>query len=152
MTIRTDSVQGLPKPGLDAAREGRSFFRYVNEKTGIDTTGTLTDDTFYLNIEPGKRYVINQMYMHLGTDSDNVEVEFGVTSEAAGTGDFTAHTVMYQMETGTAASEVEPNLAKFDPPIVVTQDDGESFTAQVTGNDASAELTLEYRGWEEDDA
>jgi hypothetical protein len=151
MTIRTDAKQGLPRPGLDAAREGRDVWGYVNEKTSINTTAALTDDTFYTDIPQGKRLVVTQAYMHLGTASDTVEVEFGVTSAAAGGGDFTAVTGMYQLETGTVASEAQPSFLRFDPPIAVTKDDGDCFTAQVTGNDASAELTLEYRGWLEDE-
>lgn len=150
MTIKTNSKQGLPQPGLDAAREGRTIHGYVNEKSGINSEAALTDATFIQNIESGYRYIITQGYMHLGTDTDSVKVEFGVTSEASGSGDFTALTCKYEMETGTQTSEVEPNFLRWDPPLCVTKDDGECFTARVLGNDAGAELTLEYHGWRED--
>jgi len=151
MTMRTDSKQGIPEPGLEAAREGRVIWGYVNEKTGIDTTAALTDSDFIQNIEVDKRYVITQAYMHLSTDSDSVEVAFGVTEQANGAGGFTAKTAQYRLETGTQTSEAQPSFLNFNPPLVVTKDDGDCFTAQVTGNDASAALTLEYRGLKEDD-
>ncbi len=151
MTIRTDSKQGLPQPGLDAAREGRDVFGYVNATTGIDTKGVLTDATFLRALRADKRLVINRFSVALSTVEDWVTVAFGVTEEADGGGVFTPHTVEYRINTGAEHAGPTPNELVLDPPIVVTQDDGQAFTAEVQGNDSGAALTLGYRGWEEDD-
>jgi hypothetical protein len=151
MTIRTDSKQGLPRPGLDAAREGRSLFGYVNDKSGLNSEGVLTDSTFLYEIPEGKRLVVQRFYMHVDTASDTATAVFGVTENADGSGTFTAKTVKYHVETGADWTGVEPTEVDLDPPIAVTRDDGHAFSAQVLTNDAGAELTLGYRGWLEDE-
>jgi len=151
MTIRTDSKQGLPKPGLDAAREGRSFFGYVNEKTSLNTEAVLTDSTFLREIPQGKRLVIKSFYMHLSTADDTAKVTWVTTDNADGSGDDTAQSVQYHEETGAEFTGTEPQEVDLEVPIVVTRDDGHAFSASVVTNDAGATLTLGYRGWEEDD-
>ena len=44
----TDSKRGVCDPGLNAAREDRDFYRYVNATTGIGTAAVLTDTSFLL--------------------------------------------------------------------------------------------------------
>lgn len=150
MTIRTNSKQGLPRPGLDAAREGRSFFGYVNDKASLNSEAVLTDSTFLRVIEEGKRLVIASFFMHLSTVDDTAKVIFVTTDHADGTGNVTYHTVQYHEETGAEFTSTEASERMLDPPIAVTQADGHAFSAQVVTNDAGATLTLGYRGWTED--
>lgn len=151
MTIRTDSKQGLPQPGLDAAREGRAFFGYVNEKASLNSEAVLTDATFLRAIELGKRLVIQSFYAHLSTANDTAKIKFVTTENADGSGDDTAQSVQYHIETGAEFMGADAQEMGLDVPIVVTRDDGQAFSAKVVTNDAGATLTLGYRGWEEDD-
>jgi hypothetical protein len=147
---KTNRVTGLPQPGLDAAREGRAIRGYVNAKTGIDTAAALTDSTFLTVIPEGKRLIMTCFYMYLSTASDNVTAIFGTTAQESGAGAFTPMTVQFRLDTGTVTSQTSPNVTHFDPPLVVTREDGHAFTAYVQGNDAAAALTLGYSGWLED--
>ena len=53
----TNNKNGMPEPGLEAAREGRGFCRKVNAKTAINALTVLTDAGFLLPIADGKRYI-----------------------------------------------------------------------------------------------
>ena len=147
----SNSVRGLCDPGLNAARENRDFYRYVNAKTGIDTAGVLTDVSFLLQLHPNERSVITSFTMYLSTVSDYVTAVFGVTENQDGSGDFTAMTPQYRIDSGAALVQVGPILLHFNPPLVVNRSDGQAFTAYVQGNDATAALTLGFLGWVEDD-
>jgi hypothetical protein len=147
----TDSKTGLPQPGLDAAREGRTINGYVNAKTGIDTAATLKDATFLTVIPIGKRIVVTCFYMYLSTVSDWATVTWGVTENSDGTGTYTGYTVQFREDTGAALAELQPALIHFDPPLAFTRDHGQAFTAYVQGNDAAAALTLGYAGWLEEE-
>lgn len=151
MSKITQSKAGYPQPGLDAAREGRTFHGYVNAKTGIDSEAVLTDSTFLQEIKEGKRLVMTCFYMYLSTVSDNVTVEWVTTENADGSGAITVHTVKFRIDTGAALAQMAPNIVQFDPPLVVSRDHGQALSAQVLGNDASAALTLGFHGWEEED-
>jgi len=151
MTLHTNSKQGLPQPGLDAAREGRTFCRYVNEKSGLNSATVLSDSTFVTNMEQGKRYIVTCVYIHVGLVSDTVEVEYGVTTLPDGAGDFTAKTLKFELETGAANQNMEPAIIQLPVPFAFTLDDGQCITAKVLTNDAGAEVTVGYMGWEEDD-
>ena len=151
MSQMTQSKAGLPQPGLDAAREGRGFCGKVNAKTAIDTEAVLTDSTFLKVVEYGKRLVITGFYMYLSTVSDWVTAEFGYAENEDGSGAWTTLTPKFRIDTGAAVALSTPSQVILPVPIVVTRNDGESFSAQVQGNDAAAALTLAYSGWEETD-
>lgn len=151
MSQRTNSKAGFPQPGLDAAREGRSFCGYVNAKTGIDAGPVLTDSTFLQEIPFGKRLVMSCFYMYLSTASDNVTVEFVTTANSDGTGAVTVHSGQFRLDTGAALAQQSPSLITLPVPLIVSRTDGEALSARVTGNDAAAALTLMFHGWEEDD-
>jgi hypothetical protein len=151
MAIYTNGKSGLPQPGLDAARDGRTVCGFVNAKTGIDTEAVLTDAAFIHALASDERLVVTCFHMHINTASDWVTAEFGVTENADGSGAFTALTLKFRVESGAAAVGAEPALVHFDPPIALTTATGQrAFTARVQGNDAAASLTLGYNGWTEE--
>lgn len=148
----TNNKTGMPEPGLEAAREGRGFCRKVNAKTAINAAATvLTDAGFLLPIADGKRYIVRGFYMNLGTLSDWVTAEIGVTENADGSGVFTALSPMFRIDSGAAATGMDPHQATIDPPLAVTRAHGQALTARVQGNDAAAALTLALNGWYEDE-
>ena len=149
MTLHTNGAQGLPQPGLDAAREGRAVFGYVNAKTGINAEGVLTDATFLKAIPADSRLVVTSFHMQLTTASDTVAVEFVTTTGDDGTGAVTVRSQKFAIATGTLADPVQPPMMHFDPPLVVDRSDSGAFSARVLGNDASAALSLGYYGWVE---
>ena len=147
----TDSKRGVCDPGLNAAREDRDFYRYVNATTGIGTAAVLTDASFLLQMHPNERSVITSFTMYLSTVSDWVTAVFGVTENNDGSGIFTAMTPQFRIDSAGALVQVGPILLSFDPPLVVDRGDGQAFTAYVQGNDATAALTLGFSGWYETD-
>ena len=149
MPVSTNSKRGLVDPGLNAAWEDRDFYRYVTATTGIDTAAVITDTSFMLQIHPNERSVITSFTMYLSTVADYVTVVFGVTENQDGTGDFTAMTPQFRIDTPAALEEEMPVLLHFDPPLTADRSDGQAFTAYVQGNDAGAALTLGYFGWVE---
>jgi len=148
--MQTVNLVKDPNPGLSAAREGRSFFGYVNAKTGIDTEAVLSDGTFIKPVYPGKRLVLSCFYMYLSTVSDNVTVDFVVTENPDGSGLVTALTPKFRQDTPAAMAQVGPTILHFDPPLIASFDDGQALSARVLGNDGTAALTLGMWGWEED--
>lgn len=147
----TENRFDSPNPGLDAAREGRSFCGYVNAKTGIDTEAVLTDATFLKKLEAGKRFVMTQFYMYLSTASDWVTVQWVQTENEDGTGEVTVLSPKLRIDTGAALAQTSPTMVHVNPPVVVSNEDGRAFSARVQGNDAAAALTLSFHGWEEAD-
>jgi hypothetical protein len=147
----TNAKTGVPEPGLEASREGRGFCRKVNAKTAINALTVLTDVDFLLPIELDKRYIVRGFYMNLGTLSDWVTAEIGVTQNADGSGTFTALSPMFRIDSGAAATGMDPHQATIDPPLAVTRTHGHALTARVQGNDAAAALTLALNGWWEDE-
>jgi len=150
MTVMTESKAGYPQPGLDAAREGRSFCLRVYAKTGIDSETVLTDNAFLKVVPLGDRLVITRFYVNLTTVSDWVTCEFVAIANEDGSGTITILSPKYHIATGATAAF---NMAwvDVDPPIVVKRSDGHAFSAQVQGNDSAAALTLGVRGWTEAD-
>lgn len=149
--MKTENLVKDPNPGLSAAREGRTFCGYVNAKTGIAAETVLTDSTLIQEIPTGKRLVMTCFYMYVSTASDWATANFVTTTNADGTGPITVQTVTFRIDTGAAVALSTPSMVTFDPPLVVTSDDGGALTVQVQGNDAAAALTLGFHGWEEDD-
>jgi hypothetical protein len=153
MTIRTDSKQGIPEPGLEAAREGRSFCLYVNEKAVGSTEVVLTDSTLLHEVPVGRRTVIRSLHAHLSTDADTMTFDVVRTANADGSGAITVltgHFYLYTDTTGTAGNNLPAVDVVFDPPLVVTRDEGQAVSVQATGNDAGAALTVHLYGWDED--
>ena len=66
-------------------------------------------------------------------------------------GTFTALSPMFRIDTGAAATGMDPHQATIDPPLAVTRAHGHALTARVQGNDAAAALTLALNGWYEDE-
>lgn len=151
MTVMTESKAGCPQPGLDAAREGRSFWLRVYAKTGIDSETVLTDSTLLKPVSIGKRLVITRFYMNLGTVSDWVTAELVATANDDGSGEVKVLSPKFRVGSGVAGSGTLPNAMSLDPPVIIRRSDGHAFTARVQGNDAAAALTLGLIGWEEAD-
>jgi len=152
MTIRTDSKQGLPQPGLDAAREGRAVMRWVNAQAAVNAAATvITAADSYENMEPNRRYIITMLYYNLSTASDTVRYELGVTSLPNGGGVFTAYTPYLTSGTSATAdgSEVAPTL--IDPPICLRSTDGACIAMRLLTNDAGATVNAGFGGWYEED-
>ena len=80
----------LPHPGLIAGREGRYFYGWVNDKSGIAAATVLTDVGFLGELQSNRRYIVSLFYMYCSTLSDWVTTEFGVTVNNDGSGAFTA--------------------------------------------------------------
>ena len=101
MPMRTDSKQGLPQPGLDAAREDRAVMRWANAQTSLNTaSGTvITAVGSYENMTPGYRYIIKMLFYNLSTASDTVRYELGVSSLPNGGGVFTPFTPYFNAAT-----------------------------------------------------
>jgi len=152
MTIRTDSKQGLPQPGLDAAREGRSFCHWANAQAGLNAAATvITAADSYINMVPGYRYIVKCVYYNLSTASDTVQYELGVTSLPNGGGAFTAYTPYFDAATAATIEGSPTGPIPLDPPICVTTDDGACIAMRVLTNDAGASVNVGFTGWREED-
>ena len=145
----SNSKRGLYDPGLNAAREDRDFYRYVNAATAPAAGAIITAATFLLQLHPNERSVIASYTMYLSSVSDSVTAIFGTTENQDGTGDFTAMTPQLRIDTGVAMQQVGPILLPFDPPLVVDRTDGQAFTAYVVGGGQATEYTLGFSGWVE---
>jgi len=151
MTIRTDSTQGLPQPGLDAAREGRSFHKFVNAKASLNAAATvLTDAGSFQDMAAGYRYVVTGFYYCLTTASDTVAFEIVTTAGAGGAGAVTARTPKYTA--GTAATFDGSPVGPFmlDPPLCFSLDDDACIAMRVLTNDAGASVNCGFTGWYEE--
>lgn len=153
MTIVTNSKQGLPQPGLDAAREGRTFCCFVNEDTALNTAGgtVVTDAGATQNIEAGRRYIVASYYFALTSVADSVQFEIVTTSLPNGGGAVTAQTPRFFAGTGAANDTRDTGPIHLDPPLVFTRDDGQSIAMRVLTNDADADVTIGFTGWWETD-
>jgi len=149
----TNGVIGDPTPGLNAAREGRSFCRFVNSKAGINAAVTvLTDAGLIMPIVDGRRYIVRCFYINLDTASDTLSVDFVATQNDDGSGVVTAISPQFDLATGAAADGRQPALTYFDPPIAITRKDGyHALTFRAQTNDAGAATTLAFHGWWEDE-
>ena len=141
----------IAHPGLEAGKEGRYFYGWVNGKSDVAVREVLTEVGFLNELAPDRRYIVTMFYFHLHTLSDWVTVEFGTTVNSDGSGAFTARTPQFRVDTGNVQSGSDPSYVPFyDAPIVLTDADGGAFTARVQGNDANAEFGLGYNGYYEE--
>ena len=140
----------LPNPGLEAAKDGRYFYGWVNAKSGIAAETVLTDAGFCRELYEHTRYFVVMLYMHLSTLSDWAEIEFGTTVNPDGSGAFTPRTPIFRIDTGNVQSGRDPQWLSMDNvPICLTDADGGAWTARVQGNDAGATLYIGYNGYYE---
>ena len=158
MTIRTDSAQGLPQPGLDAAREGRSIGRWANAQDTLNAAATVIEVAptpgypgSYINMEPGIRYVITTIYFQLSTASDTIRYELGVSSLPSCGGTFTAFTPYFNAATAATIEGSPFGPIQIDPPLSFTVDDGACVCMRVLTNDAGATVNVGFNGWYEED-
>jgi len=152
MTIRTDSKQGLPEPGLEAAREGRAVMRWVNAQAGVNAAATvITAADSYENMTAGYRYIITMLYYNLSTASDTVRYEVGVTSLPNGGGVFTAHMPYFNAATAATIEGTPPLPMMIDPPICLRSTDGACIAMRLYTNDAGATVNAGFGGWYEED-
>ena len=157
MTIRTDSKQGLPQPGLDASREGRSVGRWANAQTGLNAAATVIAVApagaypgSYINMEAGYRYVITTIFFQLSTASDTIQYELGVSSLPAGGGAFTSYTPFFDAATAATIEGSPYGPIQVDPPLVFTTDNGACICMRVLTNDAGAAVNVGFNGWYEE--
>ena len=152
MTIRTDSKQGLPEPGLEAAREGRTFCHFINGDAALNAAATvITDANTFENMYAGYRYIVKCFYYALSTASDSIAFEIVVTSLPGGGGAVTALTPAFLGATTATADGTSNGPIPLDPPIVLTVADGQSIAMRVLTNDAGATVNVGFTGWREDD-
>ena len=146
----SDKNAKIAHPGLEAGREGRYFYGWLNDLSGIAAETVLTNAAFLGELQSGRRYIVTMFYMHLSTVSDWVTTEFGTTVNSDGSGAFTPRTPKFRIDTGNVQSGRAPAFTHMDNlPIVLTAADGGAFTAQVQGNDAGATMTLGFNGYYE---
>ena len=152
MTIRTDSIQGLPQPGLDAAREGRTFCSFANAQDTLNAAATvITVANSYVNMEPGYRYIVKCFYYNVTTASDTIQYELGVTSLPNGGGVFTPYTPYLTAGTAATVDGSPSGPIMLDPPICLRSADGACIAMRVLTNDAGATVNVGFAGWYEED-
>ena len=151
MTQMTEGKAGFPQPGLDAAREGRTFCLRVYAKTGIDSETVLTDSTLLKVVPIDQRLVISCVYLNLTTASDWATCELVVTANEDGSGEVTVLSPKYYIATGAAGPTRAFDIPCLGVPIVITRSDGHAITARVQGSDAAAALSIGLSGWTEAD-
>ena len=140
----------FPNPGILAARDGRYFYGWVNNLSGIAAATIITNPAFLGELQQNRRYYVSMFYMNLSTISDWVTCEWGVTANPDGSGTFTPRTPIFRIDTGNVQSGRAPSFTHMDNlPIVLTDAAGRAFTARVQGNDAGATMTLGYNGYYE---
>lgn len=149
----TNAKDGMPRPEVDAGREGRTFCRWVNGKAAINAAATvLTDAGLIMPILDGYRYFIACLFMNVDTASDTLAVDLVCTQGADGSGIVTAISPQFHISTGVAADGRQPQLTAINPPIALTHKDGyHAVTFRAQTNDAGAEATLGFTGWYETD-
>lgn len=151
MSIYTNGKTGLPQPGLDAAREGRFFNRYINDLTGVNVAGgTVVTNTpnAYLNLQPGYRYIVVCAYYTLTTASDTVRFELVTTSLPNGLGEVTALTVEFFGATTATGDGIQNGPIHFSPAyIAVTTALGQTLAMRVETNDQGATVNCGFNGW-----
>ena len=151
MSIHTNSKPGMPQPGLDAAREGRTFCKFINGDAGLNAAATVIPDAgAYLDMELGKRYIVKCFYYALTTASDTVLFEIVTTSEPTGGGTVTAQTPKFVAGTTATADGSPVGPVALDPPLALTRSDGACIAMRVQTNDAGATVNVGFTGWEED--
>ena len=152
MTLRTDSTQGLPQPGLDAAREGRAMGRWANAQAALNAAATvITAADSYENMLPGYRYIVTTLYYNLSTASDTLRYELGVSSLPTGGGVFTAFTPYFNVATAATIEGSPVGPIMIDPPLCFTTDDGACICMRCLTNDAGATVNVGFNGWREED-
>ena len=152
MTIRTDSKQGLPQPGLDAAREGRSIGRWANAQNALNAAATvITAADSYENMLPGYRYIVTTIYFQLSTASDTIRYELGVSSLPNGGGAFTPFTPYFNAATAATIEGSPFGPIMIDPPLCFRASDGACVCMRVLTNDAGATVNVGFNGWREED-
>lgn len=149
-TANIGDVDVISTPGLTASREGRSFCRKVNAKTGIHAAATvLTDAGLIQTTAAGYRDVICGMYSHLNTPSDWCEYEIVVTANADGTGAVTALSPMFRIESPAVNDANSAHQETIYPPLVITPAMGGAWTVRAQTNDAGCSVTFAFNGWRE---
>jgi hypothetical protein len=150
MAQMTEGKAGLPQPGLDAAREGRSFHMYADDVTPGANEVTLTDETLVHNLKPGYRAIVKQIVFGVTTVSDDCEFRLVSCSEPDGGGTTTQLMVHRHVVTGNAITSKEMFEQDLTPPLSVPYgDDAKSISFLVDANDAGAEITVGFSGWDE---
>ena len=149
MAIYTNSKPGLPQPGLDAAREGRGFCRKVNGQIGINAETVLTAVGLLYPIPLGYRDIITCIYAHLNTAADWCQFTVGVTENEDGSGEYTALTPLFRIESPTVNNAINVTITAFNPPIAITRDRGHAWTIRAQTNAEDTSVTFGLNGWRE---
>lgn len=150
MTQKTESKAGLPQPGLDAARERRSFHRYADDITPGASEVTLTDETLVHNLKPGNRAIIEQIIFGVSSVSDDCEFRLVSCSEPDGGGVTTQLMAHRHVVTGASVTGRQMFDQDLKPPVrVVYGEDAKSISFLVDANDAGATIVVGFSGWDE---
>jgi len=150
MTIKTNGLQGLD-PGVDAARESRTFCKFANAESSLNSAATvITTAGSFLNMEYGKRYIVACAYYALTTGSDTAQFEIVTTTAHGGSGTVTARTPKFHSGTTATITGSLSGPMPFSPPMAFTTDDGACVAMRVLTNDAGATVNCGFTGWEEE--
>jgi len=150
MTIITQSKAGMPQPGLDAAREGRSFHCYADDITPGASETTLTDETLVHNVPAGYRTIISQIVFGVNSVDDDCEFRLASCSGAGATGTATQLNVHRHVASGAAFISQEMVVHEIVPNICVKYKDGaRSISFVVNANDPATVITVGFSGWDE---
>ena len=148
MTIKTEGVQGLPVPGLDAAREGRTFQCYINGDASLNAAATvITDAGAWQTITPGYRYIVDCFYFTLTTASDTMTFEIVTTAGPGATGAVTAQTMTFFGATAATIDGMNQGPTHLTTPLCFTEADGQTIAMRVLTNDAGATVNCGFAGW-----
>jgi len=134
---------------LRAARDGRSFVRYVSSVTPGAAATVLTATTLVHNITASTRLVIASLYYQVESVSDNCIFYLGSANAINGGGTFVAYGPLQQAFTGATPS-VGTYQVKLLPPYVFSHAAGmRSVTFRVDANDANCIISCGFSGWVE---
>jgi hypothetical protein len=142
--------------GEYATRQGRGVCGWVNEiipgAAQIVLTTAMAPILTY-NLHPGTRVMVVQYCYALETVNDNCQFEFGYTDQADGAGTFYPLGPHKHVWTGAANA----GRTAFDqdigpPPAMIRYSAGaRCITFRVDANDATAEVTMGWHGWWENE-
>jgi len=132
---------------LTAALAGKTFYKFVVDKTPGADQVVLTDSGLVYNIPTDKLVLLTRIYVGVETISDDCRFELGSCSLADGAGTFSRVMVPITCATGANKTTRDIEVIDLHPPVVVRYVDAKSITFRVDANDASCDITCGFAGW-----
>ncbi len=132
---------------LHAAREGRSFVRWVDETTPGAALLVLNDVTLVYNIPINSRLIVTRYWFQVETANDDCEFWFGMTDAVNGGGTFTPIGPHDHIYTAGAVSRIPHHITLVPPHNCSYAAGSRSTTFQVIANDGACEVNCGFAGW-----